>query len=323
MVVDRKEKKKFPIDKIIVMTLDRSVNRQWAFMGASAMMNIDPSFIHFAIGKDNLDFDNNMHKVGKAADKDGFSFVVEYARGMKNEYAHQTAASVCQVWNYCRILRFLYETNQTALILFDDKMINVDFIGLMTLVGELQSKESGEFYAAQLMLRGTPDVLKIPSMTPELRNSLALEAFNGLGFGDTPKEASHMFFQEGMSGYDESIVFSPEGANWFLNCLNLSPDFYIFLDHFICFAMPMLAQQAVNRKKGVFCPSEVAYKFVREIADFKTTTDWATKGGIHYENSKRDTTLNYLFDEPKAMKSTTIQKDKNADLQQQLQKVLK
>lgn len=323
MVADRKEKKKkFPIDKIIVMTLDRSENRQWSFLGASAMMNIDPSMIHFAIGKDNLDYKNNMRSVAEAAEKDGFSFVADYARGTKNDYAKQTAASVCQVWNYCRILRYLYQTNQTALILFDDKMINVDFIGLMELVDELQSKKKVEFYAAQLMLRGTPDVIKSPPMTPELRNALTLEAFNGSGFGDTPKEVSPMFFQKGMSGYDESIVFSPEGANWFLNCLNLAPDFYLFLDHFICFGMPMLAQQAVNRNKGVFCPSEVAYKFVRKIADFKTTTDWATKDGSHFEESKRDTTLNYLFDEPKAMETDTGNKSAG-DLQQQLQKVLK
>ena len=321
---------KYPIDKIIVMTLDRSIERKWAFLGASSIVNIDPSMIYFAIGKDNLDYKNDMYKVAEAATIDGFSFVKDYARGMQSEFCKQTAASACQVWNYCRVLRYLHKTNQTGLIIFDDKMISVDFEQLMEMVDEIKEggkDKTNEFFAMQLMLRGEEDVLHLPEMTPKLRKSLTSEFFSWGEFGQSAEYYRPLLFQNGITGYDETFIFSPEGADWFLRCLDLAPDFYMFLDHFICFGMPAYAKQATNRRKGVYCPSEVSYKFVKTYMDFPTTTDWATKDSNDYEQAHKPLKLNYIFDEPKSKievrEGINIEQLPSADAAVDLQKQLK
>lgn len=286
-----------PIDKIVVMSLDRTPDRQDKWDGAAAIMGIDPSLVEVAIGHDNKHFDDNMKTVAEAAVADGFPWVADYAQGLKTEYCQQTAASVCQIWNYCRILRELKEQEQTGLIIFDDKMLTLKFDRFLELVAEVRSVEGVEFFALQLMLRGTASEIRLPELTYELRYKMSREIYNGVL--DIPMDGyREIFLQHGIMGYDETFVFSPKGADWFLKCLDLAPrSDYMFLDHFICQAMPAFGQQAVDRGNGVYCPSEVGYKFVDTFIHVGTTTDWAPEGSSGYEESLKKTERQYFFRE--------------------------
>ena len=318
-----------PIDKIIVMSLDRTENRQDKWDGASAIMGIDPALVEVAIGHDNKSFGDDMQAVAEAATEDGFPWVVDYARGMKTDYCQQTAASVCQIWNYCRILRELKEQKKTGLIIFDDKMITLQFDLLMELVTEVQSVEDVEFLALQLMLRGSKAELRLPELTFELRSQMSREIYSGI-VGKPVNEYRELFLQHGITGYDETFVFSPAGAEWFLKCLDLAPDYYMYLDHFICQAMPAFAQQAINRGKGVYCPSEVGYKFVDTFMELGTTTDWAPEGSPGYEQSVKAVKRQYFFGdalhspENKDIKTPHTSENKGAkDLRAELDEILK
>ena len=287
----------YPIDKIIVMTLARSQNRQWAFLGASSIMQVDPSLIYFANGKDNLDYDDDMEKIVEAATTDGFPWVADYARDMKDEFRQQTPATACQAWNYCRILRYLVEHSQTALVIFDDKMFTLDFSLLMELTAEAKAVEDKEFYALQLMLRGGGAELHLPELSYHTRHQMSSDIYAGAT--GKPGTYRDLFLQETITGYDETFVFSPQGAEWFLKCIGIAPDYYFYLDHFICQAMPEFAKQAVKKGKGIYCPSEVGYKFVDQLMPVGTTTDWAVEGSFNYEDSRKEVVAQYLFDEPK------------------------
>ncbi len=60
---------------------------------------------------------------------DGFPWVEEYSIGLKTDYVQQTAALTCQIWSYAQILRYLVKTEQTGLIISDDKTGNTYGLG--------------------------------------------------------------------------------------------------------------------------------------------------------------------------------------------------
>ena len=289
----------YPIDKIIVMTLERTPERQWMWMGASSILDIDPEIVYFAIGKDNKDFGDDMRRVADAAADDGFPFVAEYAQGVnddENSGLRQTAGSVCQCWNYARILRELADSDETALIIFDDKMLSVKFSDFCEIVHELQNVEDEEFYALQLRIRGHYSEISLPELDQEQRMHTSRALFQGsIGFGN--KSVSDVFFQKGIAGFDESFVFSPVGAKWMLKCLDIAPDYYRYLDHFICQGLPDFAESMIKRNKGIYCPAELGYAFVDDLLPMGTTTDFAVEGSPHYDRSRKQTTLQYLFKE--------------------------
>ena len=288
----------YPIDRIIVMSLERTPKRWRRWEGAAAVMNIDPSIVSIAFGKDNKDYNDNMKRVAEAAIEDGFPFVEEYAKGTVENGIQQTAATVCQIWNYVRILREIIKTKETALIIFDDKMLTIDFHEFCQMVDEVRNVKDETFYALQMKLRGGIDDIKLPEIDLHQRIKTSSQIFSGV-FGKGTGNYIDVFLQKGISGYDESIVWSPEGAKWMLDCLNLAPGFYRYLDHFICKALPEFAQNAILRNKGVYCPSEIAYKFVDEYMEMGTTTDFATKDSPAYERSRRSVETHYFWGEPK------------------------
>jgi len=141
------------IDKVLVLTLERCVDRHHAWLGASQMRDIPLEVIHFVKGHDGKAYDS-METIAVAATEDGFDFVEEYAIGTVTEYVQQTPGSVSQVWNYARILRHISEQDEVCLVLNDDKMLTVSFNILNIMVNELLSVVDEEFFALQLTRRG-------------------------------------------------------------------------------------------------------------------------------------------------------------------------
>lgn len=310
---------KYPFNQIIVMSLERTPERYERWRGAAAILKIDPNIISIAFGKDNLDFDDDSQKVAEAAADDGFPFITEYAQDKVEHGLQQNAATVCQAWNYCRILRELIERQETSLIIFDDKMLTVDFKDFCRVAEELQDVKGEEFYAAQLNLRGHTDELNFPEIDLNQRIRTSLEVFQG-AFGGMIDSYRDLFFRKGIMGYDESILFSPAGAEWMLKCLDMAPDYYRYLDHFICHALPDFAKSAIKRDKGIYCPAEIGYQFVDVFMEMGTTTDYAIKNTPMYEPSRRKVPINYFFNEPKG---THVENPKETQLKTQLDKVLK
>ena len=277
------------IDKVLVLTLERCVDRQRAWLGASQMRGIPLEIISFVKGHDGSDY-RDMSEIAEAASIDGFRFVEEYAIGTQTEYVQQTTGSVSQVWNYARILRHISERSEVCLILNDDKMLTVSFNILNIMVNELLNIEGEEYFALQLTQRADPNELDFKEKDRFQQAEISAQIFEAI-FHQSILSYKDFFLKRGIAGYDESMVISPAGANWILRCLEQADDFYIFYDHFIHECLTIEAGLATNDKKGVWCPSEYGYRFVTEIMPMGTTTDWAPPGSFHFEGAHNNTDI--------------------------------
>ena len=282
------------IDKVIIQTIERNADRHQRVLGAAAMMKIPDDRLLFSIGQDNLDFDDDMERITEAAKADGFEWASEYALGTKTEHVQQTPATACQAWNFGRNLQYIIDNNLTALILWDDKMIAVSWSKLNRVLQSIHNIPTHEFYAAQLVIRGHEDEVILEPVTNTERKEQSLRLFHAITNGLSIEDYGSIFFTRGFAGYDESIVFSPVGAQWMLNLLASSTEFYTFVDHFIKIEMPYHAEKANKMGKGVYCPAEIGYQFVREIQKMGTTTDWAHEDSTMYEGSREITKINYI-----------------------------
>ncbi len=279
------------IDKVLVLTLKRCSDRQRTWLGASQMRGIPLDMISFVQGYDGKDYPD-MDSIAIAAAEDGFDFVEEYALGTVTEYVQQTTGSVSQIWNFARILRHISERDETCLVLTDDKMLTVSFNILNVIVKELLETEDEEFFALQLWQRGDLNELDFQSKDRFEQAKISEQVFGGLFFQTIPSYKD-FFLKKGVIGYEESMVLSPAGANWILNCLQNADDFYIFYDHFIHKRLTIDAAFLSGNGKGVYTPREAGYIFVSEIMPMGTTTDWAPPGTHHYEEANHAYELNW------------------------------
>ena len=275
------------LDNIYVLTLERSTDRHESWLGAAhhPLCGIPNDLIKFFIGIDAKDYNNDMQAVADAAVKDGFAFVEEYALGIKTEYVQQTAGSVAQVWSYARMLRDIAEKGETTLIIWDDKMLTVPFSFFYDVLTMLLDAEKS-FHMWQLMLRGDLGEVGLPELAPEIRRYRSMAVFSTI-LTHTLDTPFAFLIDEGLRGYDETIVYSPLGAEWMLAHLQNANDFYYFFDHFLCFGLKADVTAALNDKKGFYCPTEFGYNFAEVYRPMGTLTDWAPEGSLHYEQSVR------------------------------------
>ena len=274
------------IDKVLILTLKDSLDRQRTWLGASQMRDIPLDIISFVQGHAGKDYEA-MSDIAKAAAADGFDFVEEYAIGTVTEYVQQTKGSVSQVWNFARIFRHISERPEVCLVLTDDKMLTLSFNILNIMVSELVDQEDEAFFAPQLVQRGDLNEIDFKEKDRFEMAELSEKIFNAI-FHQTIPSYKDFFLKRGIVGYDESMVLSPAGANWILNCLQNADDFYIFFDHFI---HKRLTIEAAQENKGIYCPAEAGYVFVSEIMPMGTTTDWAPPGSFHYETAHQKTEI--------------------------------
>lgn len=279
------------IDRVYVLTLKRCVDRHQAWLAASQMRDIPLEIVGFVEGHDDRDFED-MHEIAAFAEADGFGFVEQYALGTVTEYVQQTPASVCQVWNFSRILRHIAEHDHISLILTDDKMLTVSFRVLNLIVDELLSVEDEEFFLFQLLQRGDLNEIAYQEQDRFERHDLSSLVFDAV-FHHVVPSYKEFFLKSGVVGYDESMVLSPEGADWILGCMDRADDFYIFYDHFIHNRLGEEAMGAVEMGKGIYCPRESGYGFVGEIMPMGTTTNWAPEGSFHHAEANQMTEVSW------------------------------
>lgn len=274
------------LDNIYVLTLERSQDRHESWLGAAMhpLCGIPHDLIKFFVGVDAKDYNGDMQAVADAAVQDGFGFVEEYALGTKTEHIQQTAASVAQVWGYAKMLRDIAEKQETTLIIWDDKMLTVPF-GFFDDVSIMLFDADKEFYMWQLILRGDFGEIGLPVVEQKLRAHRSKAVFSTF-LTHTLSSPFDFLIDEGLRGYDETIVYSAQGAEWMLEQLENANDFYYFFDHFLCFGLKAQVEEALADGKGFYCPAEFGYNFAKVYRPMGTLTDWAPKGSLHYEESR-------------------------------------
>ena len=104
----------------------------------------------------------------------------------------------------------------------------------------------------------------------------------------------NFLIEEGIKGYDESIVFSPAGAAWMLEKLANANDFHAFLDNFIGNEMSVLSVEAGKDNKGFYSPTEYGYNFADVYMPLGTLTDWTHGESIHFASSRESIGPRYI-----------------------------
>ena len=252
-----------------------SNNRRWAFMGSASMQGVPLDRIYFSSSPHLRKYDNNIRLVAKAAAKDGFPYLEGYGKGLKSQYVQQTAGSMGQIWNYCRIFRHIAQTGVPALVIHDDRMITLNWHIFKQVIEYLNNK--GEFKLFQLRLRtGQPKTI------PEQIQNNDLSEF------DKDNPLNHII--SGLKGYEESMVITPAGANFILDALASNMGDYYFFDDFI---HRKLCELSIGIA-GIYCSAKEEYAFVRESLEFSSITDWAHKDSEYYEHSKAQQAIQFL-----------------------------
>jgi len=303
------------LKKIIALTIPKCENRRWCFYGYHIARGVPKDMITYWIGETPLSYDNNFNRIADAAAADGFDFV-RYFQGYENlTVLRQTPPQMCQVWSYAQILRHIADSNETSLVIWDDRYLSVPFGLLDILVEQLKDCEL-PFYLFQLRLRGDIDELRDPH--PSLPSHTQKELFQAyVGNTDTSIYYKDAFTKLGMMGFDESIIFSPEGAAWMLEQMHLIEDvspemkvhtffdlsfehlpFYmkcVNIDSYICWGLRPAADAAIADGKGLYCPLMPGINFIDEPIAHGSDTNYLTEY-IHesYHTYNKETQLRYL-----------------------------
>ena len=280
------------IDKIIALTLERSISRQWFFLGAMTERGVSPEKIFFHRGVAASDMENSYALIAEAAAKDGFPFVKNF-QGYENiGVIKQSPAQMAQLWSYAKILESIASGDEAVLVIWDDRVISLPFFFLDGLVTQLCEDE--DFMMFQLRLRGEVaymDLRVLPESEQRLKFGGLFRAFLN---PDDPFEPNALT-QKGFHGYDETIVFSPPGAAYMLDALRKTPDIdpdikklhyfdlnlpqkrvynsCINIDNWICH---YFAPRANERSKthGIYCPLTLGFDFVEDFNLHGSLTNW-------------------------------------------------
>ena len=276
---------------VIVLNLERAEGRRKAFQGAASQRSIPQDAIHFNKGKDHQDYDNDFSPIIKAAAEDGFPYIECYGKGLSGGGIQQTPGTLCQIWNYCRIFRHMVETDQTALVIHDDRMITIDYQDLLGMWDYLKEK-GPEFYMWQLRIRNSGNSPEFPA---EITLNHEEDVFKTIsrpviGYGDLVR----LYLASGVYGGEESMVLSPAGAQWILNSLEDNPGEYMFFDIFINEMLFQFARKKISEGKGIYTSRKKGYAFVDDYMEMGTYTDYAVEGSKEYDKSIASTDYQFL-----------------------------
>ena len=186
------------IDVILILNLKHRPDRFWATYGAlvAAGTPIDRiRRVEATPGSDFKDRDALIH----AAIEDGFPqfryLVYDLPADDPNYQIELNIKS--QAWNYCQMLRYLKDTHQSGLILYDDRYVK-KFEDLESLYKSLlRSQPGNETLILQL------DYYFSASLNPKMRRC---------------KRDDMSYIKRGPScGSDNAILYSAAGAEWFLS----------------------------------------------------------------------------------------------------------
>ena len=302
------------IDKIISLTTEKRFNRCWLSMGFHLARGVPKEKLTFWVGETPIHYNNDYNKIADAAEEDGFPFV-RYLQGYENlTVINQAPEQMCQFWSYAQILRYISETEQTCLILWDDRFLATPF-SLVEIITQQATEVKAPFYMFQLRLRGETEFNDIQEQFPDAVSANLFQAF--VAHEDVDVDYMTSFVTKGIQGFDESIIFSPTGADWLLQQMlemeETDPDLKLHsyfdlseihlenfmkcvnIDSFIRYALPPLVQKALAENKGFYCPRASGFNFVAEPLSLGSDTNFLTEhvnDTYHYYND--ETQLRFL-----------------------------
>ena len=298
------------IDQVIALTIPRSVDRQWLYFGRMTAMGVPANRIFFFRGADAKHFNNSYDKIADAAEKDGYPFVRQFQGYTDVLRVQQTPSQMAQVWSYAKILRYITEIDQTVLVTWDDRYLTTSFNFLAQLVHKLKSLR--DFYMFQLRIRGWKRELMSFIRPPENQDPHDEERIHyimGLNremfsLATSPHyqpsfENEEVFVRRGMYGMDETIVFSPAGAQLLLDYMmdmeDIDPDIKKMDQHdltptqmeeygkrlnidtflywgFLHKALPKILKD--NPDIGIYCPRALGFDFIEDSIPMGSLHGW-------------------------------------------------
>ena len=290
------------IEQVIALTIEKAANRRWMYQGIMLEKGIPVEAIHFFRGKSYTEFASDYNRIADAAEKDGFSFVRQFQGYGDTGIVQQHPAQMCQLWNYARILRYIVETQKTTLVTWDDRTLTVPFSMLNVIIEQLKNKDK-PFYTFQLRLRGQTEYLQLPEEEDDELNDLHAEQFRAYTSIEHEIDYTYIFTRWGFYGYDETIVFSPKGAEWLLTQLIALDDIdadikkmpymdislkqkplynsRLNLDNWLCWGLrPIIDAERKADTKGFYCPRYPGYDFIQDAHAFGSDTYWDSKTGM-------------------------------------------
>ena len=302
------------IDEVLVLTLNKSRRRRDLFVGGMKARGTPVDKIHFVRAKDANDFDKDFSKIAKAAKADGFEYVKYFQGHGDTGVIHQTPAQMAQLWDYVWMLRYITTSGKTCLITWDDRVISVPWKLLDNMVDDLSSID--DFFLFQLRLRGPEEYLNLPKEDFYARRYHYLKLFKAFTDLTEDLQYTEVFATPGLAGYDETIVFSPDGAQWMLDELDklkdtdaeLKKNAYrdipmplkveycktINLDNYICWALRKASEKQLKKKKGIYRPRYPGFDFVDDPIPLGSLTGWATRTIENYETANENTENQFL-----------------------------
>ena len=298
------------IDKYIIITMPRSIKRQWSCLGGNVRAGIPEERIHFFFGRDAKDYDNDMTRVAEAAADDGYPFLRQFALNLESTYVKQSAGNVALFWNWANRLKYIAQSDETCALLWDDRILNIEHNTLERMIAELRMRHE-DFYILQLRLRAGAEHL-IAVNHPDyvdVRQNTEIESDRKMFEGTikSPLLSYYgVFMTMGLWGFDESMVLSPSGANWLLKMMmetkdltdslkkfdssQLETDFEYFKpdqlhaeyrsrmnnDNWL-YCAPHFREgikTALADRRGLYSPRKIGYEFVNEPLDMGTDVHW-------------------------------------------------
>ena len=264
------------------------------------------------LGRNYTSFDT----IAAVAAEDGFPFVAYFQGHGDTGIIQQSPAQMAQVWSYAQMLRYIAEGDKNVLVTWDDRILTVPFGFLETIVAQLHEEREAPFYLFQLRIRGSEEYIRLPKRNYYEDEQIHLWLFQSLTDLSTNINYANTFTLPGLLGYDETIVFSPAGAKWMLECMyalqDIDPDVKklgyddiplsqkhiynptINIDNYVCWGLRPFADVAIGENKGLYRPRYPGFDFISDPLALGSLTEWASHKVEEFQYSYHNEDYNFI-----------------------------
>lgn len=182
--------KEYPIGVIFILNLDHRYDRLWRCYGALEASGAPVDKIIRFRARSGTDFED-LEALDRAARRDGWKDFLYHEENPDTF----TLKIYAQRWNYCQMLRYLIEKEQSGVILYDDRYIT-DWLNLAITYQQLR--------------RHAPDTAPV-ILQMDYYFSVSAEQAPRVRHPDIP-----YLFEGPLCGSDNAMLYSPAGAEYML-----------------------------------------------------------------------------------------------------------
>ena len=186
----------YDIEKVLILNLKKRPDRFWTCYGALMATGTPMDRVMRVEASPGIDFKDKDALV-RAATEDGFPEFERIVRELPaDDPNYQLELNIkSQAWDYCRMLRYLKDTNQSGLILYDDRYVK-NWENLESLYKSLlRSQSRNDTFILQL------DYYFSASLNQKMRR----------------KRGYFPYIKQGpRSSSENAMLYSAAGAEWFL-----------------------------------------------------------------------------------------------------------